>query len=454
MVRLSEEHRHRISEALRDSWSRRTNRRPSNKTAWEDILLLFQRFKNLGFRLITTEEEWNTNVSKILCVCSNNHEHEYTIAQLKNVKSCSKCRKIKPFKLSKEEKADNLFEQIKNFYNEYEITKIDYTGTRNSKLQFKCKKGHVFVYNNWHRKMKSSIYLSHEICPMCIELNNHIPNRQIDSIDISKNKVVCLYNRLSSTNGNYLSTQMYSDIILYFQWKEFYKNELEKWKDDKFREKLYNNRLKYANKRPEELTNRTILNGIKVAGLCKTFSHFSPLWLKAFIEEFNIKSIYDPCGGWGHRLIASGNLKYIYNDINEIAFDNVIKMSNFLCLKNKEFYNEDAAYIELNDKVDCMFTCPPYLNTEIYTNKGAENLSKDSFDIWWKKVIENSLKVCTKYIAFVVSNSVPNTIKFEIPINLGLTFIREQNLGIKFNHFQRTSKNVKKKESLFIYKVN
>lgn len=108
---------------------------------------------------------------------------------------------------------------------------------------------------------------------------------------------------------------MYSKCILYFQWKEFYKNELTLWNNNEnnIQEKLFNNRLKYINKSKYKLSNLEILRGLKISGLCNNmFSHFSPLWLKAFIEQNNIKSIYDPCGGWGHRLIATNKIKYIY----------------------------------------------------------------------------------------------------------------------------------------------
>lgn len=176
--------------------------------------------------------------------------------------------------------------------------------------------------------------------------------------------------------------------------------------------------------------------------------------MKAFIEEFNVKSIYDPCGGWGHRLLGSGDLRYIYNDINKITYNNVIKINNHFKLNNKEFYNEDAATIDLTniEQVDCIFTCPPYLNKEVYSDIGAENLNELEFNEWWFKTMKNSLQICKNYFIFVVSNLMSDIIKYEIPERNGLFLIREQKLGNKFNHFQRTSNSLNKGDVMFIYK--
>ncbi len=32
---------------------------------------------------------------------------------------------------------------------------------------------------------------------------------------------------------------------------------------------------------------------------------------------------------------------------------------------------------------DAVITCPPYGNLEIYSDKGAENLSDENFILWW-----------------------------------------------------------------------
>lgn len=145
-----------------------TNKIPSNKTKWKDILNLFNRFKQLGFSLITTEETWKTS-NKIKCICENGHIHEYCIAQLKNVKKCNKCKL--PNKLSKNEKWDNLFLNVQHYFSNYEITKVFWNNLRDSKLIFKCKCGHEFTFDNWYRYMKNKA--TYEICPICKEKSKY-----------------------------------------------------------------------------------------------------------------------------------------------------------------------------------------------------------------------------------------------------------------------------------------
>ena len=57
-----------------------------------------------------------------------------------------------------------------------------------------------------------------------------------------------------------------------------------------------------------------LLRGFKISGIHYGYSHFNPLIIKKFLEDTNAKICYDPCGGWGHRILGSMNIdKYIEN---------------------------------------------------------------------------------------------------------------------------------------------
>lgn len=259
-----------------------------------------------------------------------------------------------------------------------------------------------------------------------------------------------------SKNGDYNSQPNKNKIILHYQWREFYKKELELWGENRFYHNLplqswiYLNRKKYINKDAINLTDLEILRAFKISGIYIGNSQFSPFWIKKFIEEYNIKSVYDPTGGWGQRILGSYNIDYIYNDINTNTYNNCIKMVNELDIPNTILYNNDSSKFTPNENYECVFTCPPYWNKEKYSDKGAENLNYNDFLIWWDQTIKCSLKNNVKYFAYVISNDLKEDMN-KICIQNKLQFVEEKQLSNNYNHFQRNSINIKKGESIQIF---
>ena len=172
----------------------------------------------------------------------------------------------------------------------------------------------------------------------------------------------------NNSNGNYNITYKNSDIIKYYQQDVFYKNEKELWNDNNIKGKLIHNRTSYLHKSINELTVEDILSGFKISGIYYGYSSFNPLWFKKFIEDNNIKICYDPCGGWGHRLLGSQLLeKYIYNDLSIDTYNNVNKIIQDLNIQNTITYNNDATVFIPGENYDAIFTCPPYHNIEEYS---------------------------------------------------------------------------------------
>ena len=238
-------------------------------------------------------------------------------------------------------------------------------------------------------------------------------------------------------------------IILTFQ-SHFYEEENKLWKENKnnFRETLVRNREKYLFKDRSKLVEKELLRGFKISGAHIGFSHFNPLWIRYFIEQYNIKSIYDPCGGWGHRLLGAYNIKYIYNDLDGRSYAGVKNIAKFLHLENKIFYNYDCTNFIPHDTYEAVFTCPPYFNTEIYQDKQFKDI--DEFKDFWRKVIICSMKPDTKYFAYVINNEYKEMTQC-ICKQVGLKFIQQHIIDNKNNHFQRVSKESKKGESVIVY---
>lgn len=160
-----------------------------------------------------------------------------------------------------------------------------------------------------------------------------------------------------------------NEIVKFFQQDNFYIYEKNLWKDENIRKKIIENRVKYLNKTEEELTDNDILTGFKKSGIHYGYSHFNPLIFKWFIEKYNVKRCYDPCGGWGHRLIGAQDLElYIYNDISYNTACACQDIANYFDMENVEWFNEDARECSPGYlfKFDSIFTCPPYFNLEHY----------------------------------------------------------------------------------------
>lgn len=216
-------------------------------------------------------------------------------------------------------------------------------------------------------------------------------------------------------NYGYESRSSWNKLIRTFQFYELYKNELELWhKNDLYhglplRSWLYANRKKYIGKGYGELTQAEILRAFKITGIHIGYSFHSPFYIKQFIKDYNIKSIYDPCGGWGHRMLgaAAADCKYIYNDINTNTALNCTNMAKFLQLSNVSFHNNDSSDFTPSEDYEAVFTCPPYHNVEIYSKDGAETFDYQHFLAWWHCTIVDSciMKDSCKYFAFVINRT-------------------------------------------------
>ena len=260
-------------------------------------------------------------------------------------------------------------------------------------------------------------------------------------------------------NG-YSTLSQWNEIVLYFQWKEFYKKELEIWEENRFKNGLplqswiYLNRKKYIGKDATTLTDREILRAFKITGIHIGNSFHSPFYIQQFIKDYNINSVYDCAGGWGHRLLGAYNIKYIYNDINPITYKNCIEISNYFNLTDKVFYNKDSSVFTPHENYEAVFTCPPYFNIEKYSKYGAENLPYQDFLIWWKQTIQASFldKPSCKYFAFIINQSLKNDME-ACCLAKYLKKIEEIPLGKEnYSHLNANKRNKgNKKEILLIF---
>lgn len=264
-----------------------------------------------------------------------------------------------------------------------------------------------------------------------------VPEIHCDPKDIERE-----LKNLENKEGSLDAVACANNTILTYQ-QHFYEKERELFSDPKIARRLIKNRQKYLFKEPKDLTDREILRGFKISGEFYGFSHFAPQWFKWFIEKTNSKSVLDPCGGWGHRMLGTigTNLEnYIYNDFDKRTYEGCAQIYQdwkHLFKTQANFFNERAEHLEvINLKYDSIFTCPPYFNKEKYNN--TEFNDYEDFKQWWQRVIFNIVKKEVLNIGIVIDAENVEAISLPI-ISSGFELKERVAIKPKKSHFTNGS---------------
>ena len=239
-------------------------------------------------------------------------------------------------------------------------------------------------------------------------------------------------------------------IARQFMYPVIYEREIKMWNTNEFIKNkgyiqpfLFANRLKYINKLPEQLTDLEIIRGLSYSGQVRAYTAFDNALMKRFIEKYKPISIFDPCAGWGERLLTAAcyNIPYKGQDINQKLNEPYQKLIDSYNLTDQSVTIVDSATTE--NTADCLFTCPPYFDTEIYTENGAENLNENNFLKWWDTIIKNS---DVNIIAFQINQKYKDMLT-DIIINNGYELVEEIKLNKQASHLNKSKKEY---ESLMI----
>ena len=132
---------------------------------------------------------------------------------------------------------------------------------------------------------------------------------------------------------------------------------------------------------------------IKEKSLPSDTSIFDPVLCEICYKWFNVKNgnILDPFAGGSGRGIVAGYLGYNYIGIdlskeqieaNNVNAEEIFGRDRYDKRNNIKWINDDSMnvgnYIK-DESADLIFTCPPYFDLEIYSDK-KEDLSNMSFD--------------------------------------------------------------------------
>lgn len=280
-----------------------------------------------------------------------------------------------------------------------------------------------------------------------------LPERDIRGIDL---------NTLPALSSNPANLSL---IAKAYQFHVFYAREEQLWHDNRRIRKnlpvqlfLYYNRLRYKNFVPDRVSDLQLMRAFTVSGVFKGYTVFDSRLMDLAVSKYNIKSIYDPCAGWGERGLycKSRDMKYLGVDINHALFAGYDKMRQEYNMQEQRFIESDSASVALFDNYDAVLTCPPYGSTEIYSPNGSENLDDFDFLNWWRDVVRNSLSVNPRYFCFQINQKWRDSM-ISVTQEFNLRLIDELFYNTsRISHLNRKPGGVKLKrefESMLIFEI-
>lgn len=163
------------------------------------------------------------------------------------------------------------------------------------------------------------------------------------------------------------------------------------WNDDevhhrkwgRLRARLLTNRLHYLGRLPESALE--VVRGLAISGEIRSYSTFTNTAMMAVLDRYEPTSLYDPCSGWGERMLtcAQRGVTYTGTDISEAVVQAHQSLIDRLGLTHADVTLGDSATRDMRGgSHEMVLTCPPYGDTEIYTKNGAENLDDEAFLEW------------------------------------------------------------------------
>jgi hypothetical protein len=114
---------------------------------------------------------------------------------------------------------------------------------------------------------------------------------------------------------------------------------------------------------------------------------------KAIVQYFGAKQIFDPCVGWGGRMLgtlaAGKDIYYTGCEPDKNTSDGLMNILNDESIPKEitdraDIYNEPVEKVLpiLKEKYDMILTSPPYFNLELYTNGQQSTSTYKDWETW------------------------------------------------------------------------
>lgn len=174
------------------------------------------------------------------------------------------------------------------------------------------------------------------------------------------------------------------------------KSPYEAWKDDETLLMCIKNRIVYKG---SSLDRSKVLSGLSVTKVAPRVSLFSSYLAKYLINKYllDYETVFDPFSGYSGRMLGacSNGKKYVGHDINRTTVCETNRLIDFLHLDANVFVKD---ILEDSGSYECLFTCPPYGEKEIW---GEETVFM-SCDEWIDECIKRY--DCNRYV-FVIDKT-------------------------------------------------
>lgn len=196
--------------------------------------------------------------------------------------------------------------------------------------------------------------------------------------------------------------------------------------------------------------------------------HFRPVLAKWFAENYCKERLLDYSAGFGSRLIGTlaAGKSYIGIDPNIITQSNNEKIKEMLSGKYTGVCHLLVGQSEIEMKempkeyVDCIFSCPPYFDKEIYSSDKTQSVfNYPNYEIWKELFLEEIVRESKRilngngYFGMVISNVNQYLLAEDTMKILQKYFTDIKEMKIAGNLRATSGKNENKKfkyESLFI----
>lgn len=215
---------------------------------------------------------------------------------------------------------------------------------------------------------------------------------------------------LQQLSNKNINSKLVDPITQYFHFNDFFLPQINAWN------KLsQNDRESFLAKigltKLASMTPNNFYNTVAKELHTPKFTTFNLEMMNQLLTKYNPKSLVDPCMGWGHRMLLSTacGIQYFGSDIRYESYANNLKMYNFakdvipLAPIKLQAISGDQILKHIQSTPDMLFTCPPYFDSEIYSNKGIENANYSEFLNFWYKISKQAYNKGIKTLAFQIT---------------------------------------------------
>ena len=170
---------------------------------------------------------------------------------------------------------------------------------------------------------------------------------------------------------------------------------IEAWNSDKMLKRVIANRLIYQN----DVDPSKILSGFNISKIAPKVSVFNPVLARYLVQKYlsDYSTVFDPFSGFSGRLlgVCSAGKQYIGQDIRPESVSESKAIIQFLNLQAQVILADST---QTQGQYECLLTCPPYADTEIY----LDDMEVQSCDAWINMCLNNYS--CSRYV-FVINDT-------------------------------------------------